>query len=240
MQVLDYGRSYLFFTARGRSNTARLQVEARCELLDRATGEREEYLFFASCKAENTHVRERLFQNPNYDFCGVFSAREFVLFRTPAAYETDPNSVGLIEEYFASAHHAFRWQDGRLLESAAQVTAATLAGTPLVGRTEWESEEAELRAVLEYPIKTMNVHPQDDRFQVDTGPLPFPDPARPGARWIERLLPAYIAWNRPDRAELILQRPTPVVRDGREVCRVLHYSEIRVLTVRNVVLRVED
>jgi hypothetical protein len=240
MRVVDYGRSYCFFTTKGRTNTARLQVEARCELLDRATGEREEFFFFASCKAEHTHVPERLFQDPNYDFCGVFSAREFALFRTPASYDADRNSMGPIEGTFESARQVIQWEDTRLLKTPAQVVEATLAGTPLVGRTEWEDPEVGFRAMLEYPIKTMNVHPESEQFQVDTGPLPFPDPARPGARWIERLVPAFIAWNAPDRAEFILQRPTPVLRDGREVCRVLHYSEIRVFPVTNEVLAAEE
>lgn len=231
MEVVEYGRSYLFFTTRGRTNTARLQVEARCELFDRGTGGREEFFFFASCKAENTHVPDRLFQEPNYDFCGIFSEREFLIFRTAAWHDADRNSRGPIESAFESARQVIRRVEARALETAAAVAEATLAGTPLVGRTEWE--EANFRARLEYPIKTMNVHPESGRYQIDTGPLPFPGDIGSGAVGIERFLPAFVAWNAPDRAEFILQRPTPVVRDGQELCRVLHYSEIRVLPARN-------
>ena len=39
---------------------------------------------------------------------------------------------------------------------------------------------------------------------------------------------AHIAYNRLDHAEFILRRPTPITDEaGREVARVLHYSEVR-------------
>jgi len=240
MQVLDYGRSYLFFTTKGRTNTARLQVEARCEISDLAPGGREVFYFFASCKAENTHAPDHLFQDPNYDFCGAFSGRDFVLFRTPARYEGDPNTRGPIEATFESARPVIRWQDARPLETHAAVAEATLAGTPLVGRSEWDDRGAGCRVRLEYPVKTMNVHPDAGQYQIDTGPLPFPDCGHPGTLWVERLIPAFVAWNTPDRAEFVLQRPTPILQEGRELCRVLHYSEIRVMTVANTILAVGE
>jgi hypothetical protein len=234
MPVIDYARSYLFFTARGGTNTARLQVEARCELCDLATQARETLFFFASCKAENTHVPGPLFQDPNYDFCGVFSEREFAIYRTPAWHDTDRGSRGPIEGTFDSARQVIRWVDARLLETGAHVAAATLDSSPLVGQTGWQDREAGFEALLEYPIKTMNVHPETRQYQIDTGPLPFPD----GGREIARIVPAFIAWKSSDLAEFILQRPTPVVRDGRELCQVLHYSQIRELSVTNKVLAV--
>lgn len=238
MQVVEYSRSYLFFTAKGRSNTARLQVEARCELFGPMTDARDVFFFFASCKAEHTHVAGPLFQNPNYDFCGAFSDRDFAIFRTPAWHETDQHTRGSIESTFDSVREIIHWQEASALETRAAISNATLAGTPLVGRTEWEMEDSGIRVRLEYPIKTMNVHPETAQYQIDTGPLPFPDASPPGARGVERLVPAFVAWNTPDRAEFILQRPTPVTRDGREIGRVLHYSEIRALSVKNAVLGV--
>jgi hypothetical protein len=236
MEVVDYGRSYLFFTAKGRINTARLQVESCLQVSDLTTGTREEFFFFASCKAENTHAPGPLFQDPNYDFCGAFSERDFVLFRTPPRFEEDRNSRGAIASTFESARQVIRWLGARLLETRAAISEATLAGTPLVGRTEWEDRAAGWQVRLEYPVKTMNVHPESGQYQIDTGPLPFPDGGHPGARWVERLVPAFVAWNIPDRAEFILQRPTPLQHEGREIGRVLHYSEIRVLSVTNAIL----
>ena len=48
---------------------------------------------------------------------------------------------------------------------------------------------------------------------------------------------AHVAYNRLDRAEFILRRPTPV-RDaaGAQLCEVLHYSEVHEHAAENVIL----
>jgi hypothetical protein len=210
-------------------------VEARCELCD-ATGGVEEFFFFASCKAEDTYAERRLFRDPNYDFCGFFSERDFALLRAPASYDGDPNTVAAIPEYFDGVQFMIRHEErAEPLPDVPAILAATLAGRPLVGETEIDLRSGR-RARLEYPIKTMNVHAETGMFQVDTGPLPFPDETASGARAIHRLKLAFVAYNRFDRAEFILQQPTPIHRDGHEVCRVLHYADIRELPARSSIL----
>ena len=74
----------------------------------------------------------------------------------------------------------------------------------------------------------MNFRPKNGSFQVDTGPLLVPDFASDQSKSIDRLEMAHIAYNRLDRTEFILRRPTPITDDaGRQVARVLHYSEVR-------------
>ena len=74
----------------------------------------------------------------------------------------------------------------------------------------------------------MNFRPESASFQVDTGPLLAPDFDSSEPKPIDRLAMAHIAYNRLDRAEFILRRPTPITDEaGREVARVLHYSEVR-------------
>jgi hypothetical protein len=85
--------------------------------------------------------------------------------------------------------------------------------------------------MLEYPIKTMNANQDGGAFQVDTGPVPFPDLDRHAARRIELLCPAYIAYNGFGYAEFVLQSPTPV---GQGLW-VKHFSEIRGLSATNSV-----
>ena len=44
-----------------------------------------------------------------------------------------------------------------------------------------------MSAILEYPVKTMNIHDGRDLYQVGTGPVAFPDLtrryARPAGSW---------------------------------------------------------
>jgi hypothetical protein len=48
---------------------------------------------------------------------------------------------------------------------------------------------------------------------------------------------AHIAYNRFDRAEFILRRPTPIIdNEGKEVSRVLHYSEVKEVPARTQLL----
>jgi hypothetical protein len=240
MNIVDYSRSYLFFTTKGRTNTARLMVEARCEVIDEKQGAAEEFFFFASCKAEDTYAPRRLFKEPNYDFCGIFSAAEFKIFRTHALFERDENSSGSIESTFEGARLLIRREErAQVLEGSRAIIEATLQGLPLVGRTEIRDESRRLRVTLEYPVKTMNVNPEKGMFQVDTGPIPFPAEDAPlGSRPIERMRLAFVAYNALDTAEIIIQQPTPIFREGRELGRVLHYSDIQELPAKNVVLAV--
>jgi hypothetical protein len=91
--------------------------------------------------------------------------------------------------------------------------------------------------ILEYPIKTMNFMPKTNSFQVDTGPILLPDYESKADRPINRLEMAYVAYNRLDRAEFILRRPTPINDEqGKQVCQVLHYSKVREDKARNVLL----
>ena len=114
----------------------------------------------------------------------------------------------------------------------AQAVAATLANRPLVARTAIANDDVGRRAVLEYPIKTMNVTRNPARLQVDTGPLLFPDLATEAGRVIERFAIAHVVYHQRDQAEFILRQPTPV-GEGEAPVAVTDYSDIRVLSARN-------
>ena len=75
-QTIDFGRSFATFVTPGRTNNARIQVEAACEMTG---GER--YVLVASCKAEDTYADRDLFKQPNYDFCAIFSDEEYCIVR---------------------------------------------------------------------------------------------------------------------------------------------------------------
>ena len=48
---------------------------------------------------------------------------------------------------------------------------------------------------------------------------------------------AHVVYNRLDRAEFILRRPTPINDEqGKQLCQVLHCSEVREDQTRNVLL----
>lgn len=237
--VCDYSRSYVTFVTKGRGNLARLQVESRCIVLDGEGNAIDEFFYFASCKSEDTYAKENLFYENNYDFSGIFSREQYVIFRAGISHPDQYAERGTVAERFEAALFQIRPAQGvRKLEDNPAIVQATLAGLPLVGRTEIADAAGKRRAVLEYPVKTMNVQDGQNIYQVDTGPLPFPDFAAEADSVLGQLELAYVAHNRPDEAYFILQRRQPINHEGREISQVCHYSDIRRMPSKNGLLSV--
>lgn len=232
MTVCDFASSYATFVTPGRANNARIQIEAICDLLGGEQSAR--YVLLASCKAEDTYADEDLFRAPNYDFSAIFSQKQYQIIRVGLPLDDDWLETGLSAERFEEVRIDLAEAPARACESQEAIVRATLANLPLVGRTELLDDEGRVLARLEYPIKTMNVNDQRWAFQVDTGPVIVPDPSRQPEQEIELFDLAFVAYNRFDRAEFILQRPTPT--GGEQSTLVGHYSQIRKPPARNEVL----
>ncbi len=76
--------------------------------------------------------------------------------------------------------------------------------------------ETKLRAVIEYPIKTMNISMDKSVYQVDTGPIALPELEKRYDPPIDALRLAFVAFNTPDFADFVVEQPTPVIQDGQE------------------------
>lgn len=224
MKVCDYSRSFVTFVVPG--NNARISVEARC-VLQRPDGTTEQFLMFASCKSETVYVEKDLFTSDNYDFSGIFSPEQYSIARIHINSEKDLLETGFIAERFVEVRrHVVEVEQATLLQNKSDIIAATLAHRVLVARTEINNEATGLKAVLEFPVKTMNVDPERGLFQVDTGPIPYYDFTDPNPDIMQRFRWAYCAFNEFAGAYFIFRVPTPIVRSGVEVARYAHYSQI--------------
>ena len=84
--------------------------------------------------------------------------------------------------------------------------------------------------MIEYPVKAVNFSERENYYQVDTGPIIFPDFTSSGTELIEKLQSAYIAHNCPQWAELIVCVPTAI----NDKDSVFHYSKsVRITETRN-------
>jgi hypothetical protein len=237
MQVIDYARSFVTFVTPGRTNNARIQVECACTLSAPDAPARQ-YLLVASCKSEDVYVEDGLFKQPNYDFCGIFSEDEYAIVRAHANADEGGYEIGTVAERFEALHiHVVR-AEGRVCGSDEEIVRATLANAPLIARTELRDPQSGLEAALEYPVKTMNVREDGNVYQVDTGPVVFPDLSPPGREGIKRLTLAFVAFNCAERAEFVLQAPTPVAAGSES--RTPHYSEVRKVSTSNEVVALGD
>lgn len=225
MTPIDYGRSFTIGTGTGSTNECRFWIESRLRIIDgEAT---EEYLQGASCKSEHTFAANDLFQEDNYDFLPIFGPEHGIIFRRKA-YLNEPykSYVPYADLFGGVAEHLEEAPQAQLLETTDEVREATYRFAPIVAQTEIADESTGLRAILEGPVKTMNTQRDINMYQVDTGPVLFPDLSRRYARQVESIALAFVAFNVPDFADFVVERPTEIQTDAGTSCRVHHYSEL--------------
>jgi hypothetical protein len=228
MNVYDYARSFVTFFVPG--NNARIGVEARC-LLRWPDGRAEEFLMFASCKSEDTYAEKDLFRvppdDPSYDFSGIFSPDRFRIERIFVSSEPERVDTGFIAERFNEVRRkVVEVPDAEPLLTKQAVIAATLAGRIVIARNELTDEATGLTALLEYPVKTMNINSETGMFQTDTGPIPYYDFTDQSPDVMRRFRWAFCAFNEFTGAYFIWQVPWPIMVDGREVAKRSHYQHI--------------
>lgn len=217
---LDYGLSFLSGVAPW--NRVRFWVESRTRIIDTRTGQHEDYLQCASCKSEDTFAAKNLFLPDNYDFLPIFGPQFGLIFRRKA-YAT-PGYREIRESakmWDGQKHRLVNAKAARLLTSPAAIRKATHDGLPLVAQTAFSNPATGYQAITEYPVKTMNIHDAKDLYQVDTGPVAFPDLSRRWDRLADSISLAFVAFNAPGFADFI--RETETVLPGG--ARVEHYSD---------------
>lgn len=230
MQVIDYGRSFVCTLA--DFNSPRFIIESRCRIIDDDTGRVEDYFQCASCKSERMWVERNLFQDDNHDYLPVFGAEYGIAFRRKAWLYDNYKTVYQSNELFGGQKfHLVTASNARILGTTTHIREATHACRPVVARTQIRHEGTHLRAIIECPVKTMNIKDDDDLYQVDTGPVIFPDLTKRRERFTDGFSLAFVAFNAPDYADFVIETPTPVTDDG--LTRVHHYSQRSGLPANN-------
>ena len=110
-----------------------------------------------------------------------------------------------------------------LLNSNNRIISAVEKGQPIVGRIEIKNPSTKMKAIINFPVKTININERNRiAYQVDTGPVLFPDLSKKYERSIESFRLAFVAFSSPTSAEFIIEKEVPV---GEEYF-VHHYSKI--------------
>ena len=236
LNVLDYGRSFVCGTA--EFNNVRFWVESRTVLVDGDA--RHEFLQCGSCKSENTFAEKDLFAVDNYDFLPILGDDgHWLIFRRKNRITPEYRSVK--KEVWGPAALKLRAaRKPRVLGTFEEIRDATAAGLPLVSRTEIADETSGLKAILEAPVKTINIEPGKRLYQIDTGPLGLPDLSRRFDPPVDCLKLAFVAFNAPHFADFVVEQPTAVVVDEQERCQVFHYSNPISLPAKNALIALDD
>ena len=232
MKLLDYGCSYICFS--GPENAVRFWIESRTRIIDEERGRTEDYYQCGACKSEHTWTTDKparfLFSEDNHDFTPVFGPDYSVIFRRKA-YLSDRyrTVVSLASEFAAFGSPAATTKEARGVRRLATSTAireAAHAALPLVARVELTNHQSCRKAIIECPVKTININAERNLYQVDTGPVAWPDLAVRSTRLADTIALAFVAFNSFSAADFIVEAPTPLVQDGQETHKVHHYSHI--------------
>ncbi|MBL8850640.1 MAG: hypothetical protein JNG89_13255, partial [Planctomycetaceae bacterium] len=214
-----------------------LWIESRVTLIDDAAGTSVDYYQCASCKSEDTFAEQNLFYTDNYDFCPIYGDGQWLIFRRKNRVTPDYRRIQKLEEVWGIPDLKLAYaKNVRPLSTWEEIRDVTATTTPMVAQTELSDPQTGLRAIIECPVKTMNISHEKRMYQIDTGPVAFADVSRRFANPIESLSLAFIAFNTPDFADFVIEQPTPVIEDGVERCRTLHYSTPISRAARNILL----
>ena len=208
VRILDYTRSFVQGVA--SFNRVRFVPESRTRIIA-ADGTCEDYLLCAACKSEDTFAASGLFYPDNYDFKPIFGPTLGVIFRRKARLHDAYRSIVPVADMWGGPEHRLRTPHAgqvRQLDGYEQVRDATDADALLVAQTQWRDSSTGLGAIVEYPVKTMNITDDSDMYQVDTGPIALPDLSMPADNHAERLSLAYVAINQRTCAEFVIEAPS--------------------------------
>lgn len=240
---LDYGLSFLCapptIDDNPAKNAVRFWVESRTIFFDDEAGTSTVFYQCGSCKSEHTFAEQDLFIADNYDFMPIFGGEDVLVYRRSVRLSDRYRTVAKANDYWGVPIPKLRYgKHVNVLDTWEEIRDTTAAGVPIVSQTELANAELGLRAIIECPVKTMNIGLHEDIYQVDTGPVCYPDLSKRYDRPIECLSLAFVAFNAPDFADFVIEQPTPVAADGSDGVQVYHYSKPFSLPSKNMLLSV--
>ena len=227
---IDYGASFL--SGKWLENTVRFWVESRMRFIDEKANIVEDYYQCGSCKSEYTFVEKNLFKEDNYDFLPIFGPEYGIIYRRKAYLTSDYKSCPLAKDMWEGQNYKIKEPKSYIiLDSNKAVREATNNALPVVAQTELWNKETGLRAIMEYPIKTMNINDALDFYQgTDTGPVLLPDLSGRYEKTVDSIQLAYAAFNVPHFTDFVIETATDIGDNGT---KVFHYSESISLPAKN-------
>lgn len=266
LDPIDYGRSFTVAGADGPGNAPRFWIDSRTRIIDEADGTYEDYYRTDACVTERTFGAGQIFPESTWLGSRIWGPQKTWFYRHKV--DADAGVGGRRKQemvYDTDAiwgpvrHHLVGTEVEELTDDVA-IIEATRAGRVLIGQTEIRNDERKLRAIIEYPIKTMNTLRADGfeslvrfpypaagttgrsaLYQVDTGPVAFAHLDRDCDEHYERIQLAYVAFNAPDQASFMLFEPTPLCDDeGNVRARVNGYHRPVLLPAVNRIYAMRD
>ena len=245
LDVINFSRSFVAFSIDTQSrppatmihhpvvtqNYSRKPIDCLLTIEDRRQDRSLRFVLPPSCKTEVLGVDSGIFSMPNADFVPIFSDNRFLGIKTYAfigqeqevklavTSEAQPDrQFGLIADVFEDVRIDIQSAPGTHLTAIDQSVEAVYDHVPLSARTTIHNQR--YTAVIEHPLKTINVGRREPFYQTDTGAVMLPDLSREWDDMIEGIELAYAAFNSSDWVEFIVREPTETSQGDR----VYHYN----------------
>ena len=212
-------------------------IDSRCEIIDNKTGTSDSYYLITPCRTEWMYRDDILWKNdPNLEFVGIYSKNYFrhghVQVQDKLRPQQDLDIAKDISSELQDFHPNLSFYNNTIeLSNDSDVIQATLDLCPIIATTEIESLDGKNKVIIEYPIKTMNFVKEKNRFQVDTGPILFPDFNIDTNYDIDKLQLAFICYNNRNLAEFVCRVPTFIKNTSGHPIERMEYSKIKRLNV---------
>ena len=196
-----------FVGTHGQVYQVRFNIDAKCDVLDEATGKVAELFLGAPCRGEYTIATENLFVVPSTEFRMAFSRRSrLTVARRPSTEGEEVTTDRLSERYKDHKIDVREFSDAAELKGADQIVEATLANNLLNARSTYRDSARGMTVTVEYPINLINLNQADGEFQVCTGPVLLPDLETWDGEEVSRVFLAEAAFSHFDHVEFILRR----------------------------------
>jgi len=234
---IDYGSSFL--SGKWPKNSVRFWVESRMRFINEKMKKTEDYYQCGSCKSEYTFVEKDLFKEDNYDFIPIFGPEYGILYRRKAYYTIDYKSCSSVNDMWEGQNYKLKEPKSFIvLDSNEAIRQATNDALPVVAQTELSDENTGLRAIIEYPVKTMNINDSLNLYQVDTGPLLFPDLSKHYEKTVDSIHLAFAAFNVKHFTDFVIETAVPIgEKEGKDIL-VYHYAKLISLPAKNTLFAI--
>lgn len=208
----DFSRSFCYYIPRNRKIMVRIQIECRCEVFDRSSGQSDEYLLTVRTQTGLRTDPPSHHLDPGYDFWMIFSRKHVLIRRVhTSSYSLNPSRPAV--DRFHTSGWRLQPSPATLLRSGKDIRDAVQAWRPLVAVSEFVGEDPSHGYRIEYPVKWADGNP-DETFRVETGPVVLLDPNRVEVgrslefddfQW------AYLDYRSFDRVRCFLEKPTSIL-----------------------------
>jgi hypothetical protein len=165
MNVLDYRNSHVITVAAKdgvEMNTCRTQVLASCALTDINDDQTYEFYLGKECIGEYMYREIGIPQVPTSEVGIIFSKGDSSLWKKFANHDHDVTQSGPWDvrrkgfaggyAYWTDLQFILKSAEARPLSTSEEITASTMSGEAMVGRTEFSDPERGWKAMLEYPV----------------------------------------------------------------------------------------